>query len=137
MPSAQIQELWPVTMTDETSQPERQTRTRKSRGGRPRKARGAATSSDNADARWTVRGIPTNVRDMAVKAAEREGKTVGDWLAEAIVAAAKSDDKRVSADGSPNLAGPELIEFMATVTERLTKLEERQPSSWFSKLFQR
>jgi hypothetical protein len=122
-------------MTDEVAPTERQTKPRKSRGGRPRKARGAGTSSDASDTRWTVRGIPTNVRDIAVKAAESQGKTVGDWLAEAIVSASKSDDKRVSADGSPNLAGPELIEFMATVTERLTKLEERQPSSWFSKLF--
>ena len=122
-------------MTDEIAPTERQTKPRKNRGGRPRKARGAATSSDAADTRWTVRGIPTNVRDMAVKAAESQGKTIGDWLAEAIVSAAKSDDKRVSADGSPNLATPELTEFMQTVTERLTKLEERQPSSWFSKLF--
>jgi hypothetical protein len=38
--------------------------------GRPRKARGAANSSDAADARWTVRGVPGNVRNIATAAIE-------------------------------------------------------------------
>ena len=120
---------------DNVSPTERQTQLPKSRGGRPRKARGAATSSDDADARWTVRGVPVNVRRIATESAEYQGKTVGDWLAEAIVSFSKADDKRVSADGSPNLAGPQLVEFMQTVNDRLTKLEERRSSSWLGRLF--
>ena len=72
----------------------------KAAGGRPRKARGAANSSDAADARWTVRGVPMNVRAMAIKAAENRDMTVGDWLAEAVVAYARSAKVEVSADGS-------------------------------------
>jgi hypothetical protein len=47
------------------------------RVGRPPKSRGAANSSDAADARWTVRGVPVNVRAIAIKASENKGMTVG------------------------------------------------------------
>lgn len=68
------------------------------RVGRPSKARGAPSSSDAADARWTVRGVPANVRAMALKAAESRGMTMGDWLAEAVVSHARADKSGVSAD---------------------------------------
>jgi len=111
-------------MTDESGQTRRQTKTPKRKGGRPRKARGASNTSDAADARWTVRGVPSNVRSMAVEGADNQGKTVGDWLAEAIVFFSKADDKRVSADGSPNLTDQKLSNFMQAVDDRLTQLEK-------------
>ncbi len=37
-------------------------------------------------AAWTVQGVPPNVRDYAVRAAQTRGMPVGAWLAEAIVA---------------------------------------------------
>lgn len=123
-------------MTDQ-GQTERQTKPQKARGGRPRKARGAATSSDAPDSRWTVRGVPMNVRGLASKCAERQGKTIGDWLSEAVVAYSKSDDKRVSADGSPNLADPQLAEFMRALDDRLTKLEGHQGKGWIGRLLGR
>ena len=58
----------------------------RAKGGRPKKARGAATSSDAAENRWTIRGVPMNVRAMAGKASEIRGMTVGDWVSEAVVA---------------------------------------------------
>lgn len=70
------------------------------RSGRPSRARGAPNSSDAADARWTVRGVPANVRAMAVKAAETRGMTTGDWLAEAVIAFARADKPRIAADSA-------------------------------------
>jgi hypothetical protein len=63
-------------------------------------ARGAANSSDAADERWTVRGVPLNVRSMAIKAAESRRMTVGDWLAKAVVAYVTADGAKVSADAA-------------------------------------
>lgn len=116
--------------------------------GRPRKARGAATSSDTADARWTVRGVPTNVRSMAVKASETRGMTVGDWLAEAVVAYARSDKSgvsadanTVSADGSANvpsipLSG-ELKDLLTEIQARLAAVEAAKPKPLISRIFGR
>jgi hypothetical protein len=61
---------------------------------------------------------------MAVKGAESQGKTVGDWVAEAVVHFSKADDKRVSADGSPNLTDQKMTDFMQAVDDRLTQLEK-------------
>ena len=54
--------------------------------GRPSKSRGAPKSSDAADARWTVRGVPLKVRGMAIQAAGDRDMPVCDWLSEAVVA---------------------------------------------------
>ncbi|MEM1140718.1 MAG: hypothetical protein AAGH45_12640 [Pseudomonadota bacterium] len=40
---------------------------------------------DGASRRWTVRGIPTDVRSVVSQAAEDRGITIGEWLSEAIV----------------------------------------------------
>ena len=107
------------------------------KGGRPSKARGVPNSSDAGDARWTIRGVPANVRDIAVKAAQSRGMTVGDWLAEAIVA---SDRKRVSADSkSTAVAMPQekIIDMMETMNRRLTEMEQRHHQSFWGRLFGR
>ena len=101
------------------------------RGGRPRKARGAATSTDKAAARWTVRGVPVNVREIATKVAENRGMTVGDWISEAVVAFSKADTNRVSAD-VPTVA---LVDDMEDVQARLTKLEALDTRGLLGKLF--
>jgi hypothetical protein len=116
--------------------------------GRPRKARGAANSSDAADARWTVRGVPLNVRNIATKASENNGMTVGDWLAEAIVAYSRSDRSRVSADaekvsadGGSNvpaipLSG-ELKDLLDEIQTRLAAIESAKPKPILSRIFGR
>lgn len=121
---------------------------RKGTGGRPKKARGAATSSDASDARWSVRGVPLNVRSMAIKAAENSGMTVGDWLSEAVIAfsrgdrgGVKADSNSVSADGGTNLPAmpipQELTAMLETITDRLARLEAQQQKTLFGGLFRR
>jgi hypothetical protein len=109
------------------------------RRGRPSKARGHPNSSDDATARWTIRGVPPPVRDMALKAATARGMTVGDWVAEAIVALARSAE-RLAATG-PRLptvdAPPDLGQVLRTLDERLSRLEQRQQPGFFGRLFGR
>lgn len=109
------------------------------RRGRPSKSRGAAHSSDAASARWTVRGVPTNVRDMALRAADSRNMTVGDWLAEAIIARArhqpKVEEPKVPATAAS--APPDLVSLIERMDERLARLEERSNRSLFNRLFGR
>jgi len=105
------------------------------KGGRPSKARGVPNSSDTADARWTVRGVPANIREMATKAAKSRGMTVGDWLAEVI---ATADKHGVSADGKGTaVAMPqsELIDLVSKMDERLTSMEHQSRQGFFSRWF--
>jgi hypothetical protein len=107
------------------------------RRGRPSKARGRPNSSDLASARWTVRGVPPPVRDMALRAADARGMTVGDWVAEAIVTLARSAEK---ADGSRLPAReppPDLTRMLQGIEDRLRQLEERQQVGFFGRLFGR
>jgi hypothetical protein len=118
------------------SAPPRRSRRRR---GRPSRARGQPNSSDEAIARWTVRGVPPPVRDMALRAAAARGMTVGDWVAEAIVALARSGDKRV-AEG-PKLptvdAPPDLGQILRSLDERLSRLEQGHQIGFFGRLFGR
>jgi hypothetical protein len=106
------------------------------RRGRPSKARGRPNSSDLASARWTVRGVPPPVRDMALRAAEARGMTVGDWVAEAIVTVARGTkaegNKLPSREPAPDLAN-----MLQTIDSRLRQLEERQKLGFFGRLFGR
>jgi hypothetical protein len=108
------------------------------RRGRRSRARGQPNSSDEAAARWTIRGVPAPVRDMALRAAETRGMTVGDWVAEAIVTVARAADR---ADAGPKLPAaeppPDLGALLSRLDERLTRLEERQTRSFFGRLFGR
>jgi hypothetical protein len=104
------------------------------RRGRPKKTRGAANSSDTAAARWTVRGIPSNVRELAVKAADLRGMTVGDWLAETIALSARKSISADSGDNLPTIALPELVEQMQTMNERLTQIEKERQKTWLGRL---
>jgi hypothetical protein len=110
----------------------------RSRRGRPSRARGQPNSSDLASARWTVRGVPPPVRDMALRAAEARGMTVGDWVAEAIVTIARAADK---ADGGANLPAreppPDLTRMLQGIEDRLRQLEQRQSVGFFGRLFGR
>jgi len=126
-------------MTDTNWQTERQTKPAKAparkRGGRPRKARGAATSADNTGARWTIRGVPLNVREIVTKAAENRGMTVGDWISEAVVAFSKSDANRVSADVPAVDPPPDFVALVQDMQSRLTKLESRNTRGLLGRLF--
>jgi hypothetical protein len=109
------------------------------RRGRPPKARGQPNSSDDASARWTVRGVPPPVRDMALKAAAARGMTVGDWVAEAIVTLARAADR--AASSGPKLpavdAPPDIGQVLRALDERLSQLEQKQRPGFFGRLFGR
>jgi hypothetical protein len=109
------------------------------RRGRPSRARGQPNSSDDATARWTIRGVPAPVRDMALRAATARGMTVGDWVAEAIVTAARAAER--AAPKRPNLpavdAPPDIGQVLKTLDDRLRRLEERRQRGFFGRLFGR
>lgn len=115
----------------------------KKRRGRPSRARGQPNSSDAAVARWTVRGVPPPVRDMALKAADARGMTVGDWVAEAIVAyargtATKPRPQEQQLPATEASAPPDLTVMIARLDERLTRLESgRRSAGIFGRLFGR
>jgi hypothetical protein len=109
------------------------------RRGRPSRARGQPNSSDDAAGRWTIRGVPAPVREMAVRHAAERGMTVGDWVAEALVGFARQADK--IGPGRTNLpateAPPEVAQLLQQLDERLTRLEQRQTIGFFGRLFGR
>jgi hypothetical protein len=102
-------------------------------------------SSDAADARWTVRGVPLNVRAMATKAADRQGLTVGDWLAEAVIAYSRgkvaSAGDGVSADGGANVPAmplpSELPALLSDIQDRLKAIEADKQRSVLDRLLGR
>jgi hypothetical protein len=85
---------------------------------------------------------------MAIKAAEKQGLTVGDWLAEAVIAYARSDRSKVSADagavsadGGANVPavpmGEELAKVLTDIQARLGKMEAERQKSLLNRLFGR
>ena len=109
------------------------------RRGRPSRARGQPNSSDDASARWTVRGVPPPVRDMALKAAAARGMTVGDWVAEAIVTLARAAER--AASSGPKLptvdAPPDIGQVLRALDDRLSRLEQQRRPGFFGRLFGR
>jgi hypothetical protein len=109
------------------------------RRGRPSRARGQPNSSDAAAGRWTIRGVPPPVREMAVRRAAERGMTVGDWVAEAIVGFVRAADKGHAQE--PKLpatdAPPDLAQLLQRLDQRLTRLEQRQTIGFFGRLFGR
>jgi len=128
-------------MTDDTdtASPEAPSARPRTRGrrGRPSRARGRPNSSDLASARWTVRGVPPPVRDMALRAAEARGMTVGDWVAEAIVAFARNAEKPESSNLPAREAPPDLASMLKAMDTRLSRLEDNQKLGFFGRLFGR
>ena len=107
------------------------------RRGRPSRARGQPNSSDDAAGRWTVRGVPPHVREMAVRRATERGMTVGDWLAEAIVGFVRTSD-RARGEGSKLPATeppPDLAQLLQRLDERINPLEQRPAFRFFGRLF--
>jgi hypothetical protein len=108
------------------------------RRGRPPRARGKPNSSDDAAGRWTIRGVPAPVREMAVRGANQRGMTVGDWVVEAIVGFARPGGKAAGGTNLPATEGPpDLTALIHRLDDRLTRLEERRPVGFFSRLFGR
>jgi hypothetical protein len=109
------------------------------RRGRPPRARGKPHSSDDAAGRWTIRGVAAPVREMAVRRAGERGMTVGDWVAEAIVAFARgagkpaADRTNLPATESP----PDLVGLIQRLDDRISRLEQRRPLGFFGRLFGR
>jgi len=100
------------------------------RRGRPRKARGAANTGDTGADKWTVRGVPTNVRRLASAEAEARGMTVGDWVSEAIAAYAKGKA------GVPATSQPENVtDALAAVMRRLEAIEADRDRGILARLF--
>ncbi len=102
------------------------------RPGRPPRSRGAPKSSDDAADRWTIRGVPLNVRTSAVRAAAERGLPVGDLVAEALARFLRQEpaDRRVIQADEPKL--PEVVTAdrfdaaLADINDRLMALAERQ-----------
>jgi hypothetical protein len=108
------------------------------RRGRPSRARGRPNSSDDAAGRWTIRGVPPPVREMAVRRAAERGMTVGDWVAEAIVGFERGGKGRAQGTSLPATESPpDLMQLLARLDERLTRLEGRQTIGFFGRLFGR
>jgi len=120
---------------EETSPPRRPPRRRR---GRPSRARGHPNSSDAAAARWTIRGVPPPVRAMALRAADARGMTVGDWVAEAIVAMVRGSGDTSGGANLPSVDPlPDLTRMVQSLDERLSRLEAQQNRSFFGRLFGR
>lgn len=116
---------------------------------RPPKARNMNGSDDTADSRWTIRGVPKNIREIAVQMAESRGMTTGDWLSEAVHFYAKSAKKGDTADAVfPSASLPAIIHpadvsriiddrltiFQQTMEEKLTTLfrqTQERPWRWW------
>jgi hypothetical protein len=105
--------------------------------GRPSKARGQPNSSDAANARWTIRGVSPKVREIALRAADGRGMTVGDWVAEAIIQMVRRGET-TAAPNSSNLpatdAPPDLSKMIARLDERLARLEAQQKQTFMDRL---
>ena len=103
------------------------------RGGRPSKSRGAPKSSDKGEDRWTIRGVPTNVRQLVLVEAGRRGLTLGDMVAEALVGYLKGKSAGTG-DTAANIATvpkpEELAAQVAQVLDRMTALERQRRGLW-------
>jgi hypothetical protein len=109
------------------------------RRGRPSRARGQPNSSDDAAGRWTIRGVPPHVREMAVRRATERGMTVGDWVAEAIVGFVRASD-RAQGDRSnlPATEAPlDMAQLLQRLDDRITRLEQQRAVRFFGRLFGR
>ena len=103
------------------------------RGGRPSKSRGAPKSSDKGEDRWTIRGVPTNVRQLVLVEAGRRGLTLGDMVAEALVGylKGKSAGNGDTAANVTTVPKPEeLAAQVAQVLDRMTALERQRRGLW-------
>jgi len=113
------------------------------RKGRPPKGRGAPTGGDKGVDKWTIRGVPLNVRRLATAEAERRGLTTGDFVAEAVVAHAKgkAGAPEVSAGdsgGVPARSQPDDIAgALDALNRRLAAMEESRELGLFGRLFGR
>ena len=125
-------------LADDTFAREGSPRLRRRRG-RPSRARGQPNSSDDAAGRWTIRGVPPHIRELAVRRATERGMTVGDWVAEAIVGFVRASD-RAQGDRS-NLPAtespPDMAQLLQRLDERITRLEQRRRLQFFGRLFGR
>jgi len=108
------------------------------RRGRPPRARGRPNSSDDAAGRWTIRGVPPPVREIAVRHAGERGMTVGDWVAEAIIGFARAADRPADRTNLPATdSPPDLVGLVQRLDERLTRLEQHRSVGFFGRLFGR
>ena len=83
--------------------------------------------------------MPAPVRDMALRAAAARGMTVGDWVAEAIVATARAAERTAPAGSQLPVVDPpaDIGQVLKTLDERLQRLEQRQRRGFFGRLFGR
>jgi hypothetical protein len=131
--------IGPTTSPPAPGEAERSGRTYRRRRGRPSKARGQPNSSDAASARWTIRGVPPSVRDIALRAAESRSMTVGDWVAEAIVTTARGADRPTPTRSNlpATDAPPDLVAMIRKLDERLSRLEDRNRPGFLGRLMGR
>ena len=113
----------------------------KSSKGKPIKARRLSGMSDTDDVRWTVRGVPRRVREIAVKAAESRDMTVGDWLSETIVRYVRTGGAGAGPTAARGISATaplsDIVARLDELAERLTRLEGQQRQGLLERLVAR
>ncbi len=98
------------------------------RAGKTRRKRARATAAPRAG-RWTLAGVPTEIRDLAKKAAAERSVGVVDWLSEVIAAhagAAPAPPPASMPEGGPGLDDlPALLRLLPDLARRLEAVETR------------
>lgn len=93
-----------------------------------------ADQSDQEIKPWTIKGIPPEIRNAAIAAADREDKTIGEWIGRAILQTIKADRQADRAPVpveqprvGPSDAGLDLdrIERLAAVAERMAAAAQK------------
>jgi hypothetical protein len=88
-------------------------------------------------ASWHIKGVSSETRAAVRKAARQAGKTIGEWVDEALRRAASQD----LAEHPPDLSREHLLSRVLEAIERqenrLDALEQRRRRSWVSWLLKR
>ena len=104
--------------------------------GRPSRSRGAPKNSDKGADKWTMRGVPLNIRKLAAAEAAQRRMNLGDFVAEAVVGYLKGKTAPdIVVTGVPAAPKPEeLAATMVTLLERMAALETQRRGLW-SRIF--
>lgn len=86
-----------------------------------------------ASPQWTVRGVAPETRELAVAAAKRAGRPLGEWLDEAIRRNAAEPSPRSSEEGVEAPGMERVLARLDEMQQQLRALETRR--SWWQRLF--
>lgn len=99
----------------------------------PKSKKNGATTKENRESAWGIRGVSRDARNAAKINARKEGVSIGEWLETAIWEQAKAQ--------KPSAVGNTLEDTLKVLTEtlerqntRLDKLETSKNKSWLARL---